>query len=257
MATRYKLRSSREISDAALVVLGNTSNVNSGDQTSIVGISGTLAQFNTACSDDNFVSIGGAETVTGAKTFNDTKLLLRNAANTFNGSFTNANTADRIYTLPNAEGTVALTSDLSAYLPLAGGALTGPIEIDPTPASDLTASGITAIVTVDTNSVGVGSALVLAADGHYDEADADSATTMPCTAIALQTSTGSKTVLLKGFVRNDAWNWTPGSALYVSATVGTFTHTAPTTSGQQVQKIGYAYTADIIWFDPDLLIIEV
>jgi hypothetical protein len=32
-------------------ILGNTSNTNSGDQTSIVGISGTVAQFNTAISD--------------------------------------------------------------------------------------------------------------------------------------------------------------------------------------------------------------
>jgi len=37
---------------------------NSGDQTSIVGISGTLAQFNTACSDDNFAGIGAANVFT-------------------------------------------------------------------------------------------------------------------------------------------------------------------------------------------------
>jgi len=54
--------------------------------------------------------LASAQTVTGAKTFNDTKLLLRNVANTFNGSFVNTNTADRIYTLPDTAGTVALTS---------------------------------------------------------------------------------------------------------------------------------------------------
>jgi hypothetical protein len=41
-------------------------------------------------------------------------------ANTFNGSFTNTNTADRVYTLPNATGTIALTSDLSSYVPYSG-----------------------------------------------------------------------------------------------------------------------------------------
>lgn len=37
---------------------------NSGDQTSIVGISGTLAQFNTAVSDADLVSLAGSETLT-------------------------------------------------------------------------------------------------------------------------------------------------------------------------------------------------
>jgi len=34
-------------------------------------------------------------------------------------------TADRTITLPDASGTVAMTSGLAAYLPLAGGAVTG------------------------------------------------------------------------------------------------------------------------------------
>lgn len=37
---------------------------NSGDQTSIVGITGTLAQFNTAVTDADLVSLAGAETLT-------------------------------------------------------------------------------------------------------------------------------------------------------------------------------------------------
>ena len=36
------------------------------------------------------------------------------------------------YTLPSANGTMALTSDLSSYLPLAGGTLTGNLTINPT-----------------------------------------------------------------------------------------------------------------------------
>jgi hypothetical protein len=59
------------------------------------------------------MTLGSVQTNSGAKTFLNTTLLLRNVANTFNGSFTNTNTADRIYTLPNATGTIALTSDLS------------------------------------------------------------------------------------------------------------------------------------------------
>lgn len=57
--------------------------------------------------------LSAAQTNTGAKTFLDTTLLLRNVADTFNGSFTNTNTADRIYTLKDADGTLAFTSDIT------------------------------------------------------------------------------------------------------------------------------------------------
>jgi microcystin-dependent protein len=45
----------RYVTDAQLVVIGNTSNINTGDQTSIVGITGTKAQFNTAVTDGDIV----------------------------------------------------------------------------------------------------------------------------------------------------------------------------------------------------------
>jgi hypothetical protein len=50
-------------------------------------------------------------------------LTLRNSAN---GTIQPSSlTVDRTYTLPDATGTIALTSNLSAYLPLSGGTLTG------------------------------------------------------------------------------------------------------------------------------------
>lgn len=42
--------------------LGNLSGTNTGDQTSIVGISGTKAQFDTACSDGDFLYVGDVTT---------------------------------------------------------------------------------------------------------------------------------------------------------------------------------------------------
>lgn len=48
----------RYVTDAQLMVIGNTSGTNSGDQTSIVGITGTKAQFDTACTDGNFLYVG-------------------------------------------------------------------------------------------------------------------------------------------------------------------------------------------------------
>ncbi|MCP4984840.1 MAG: hypothetical protein GY928_01885 [Colwellia sp.] len=54
--------------------------------------------------------LADAQTNTGIKTFEDTTMKLRNVADTFDGYFTNTNTADRIYTLPDTAGTIALTS---------------------------------------------------------------------------------------------------------------------------------------------------
>lgn len=48
------------VTDAELVVIGNTSGTNTGDQTSIVGITGTMAQFDTAVTGGNFAYAGGA-----------------------------------------------------------------------------------------------------------------------------------------------------------------------------------------------------
>jgi len=48
----------RYVTDAQLVVIGNTSGTNTGDQTSIVGISGTKSNFDTACTDGNFLFVG-------------------------------------------------------------------------------------------------------------------------------------------------------------------------------------------------------
>ena len=48
----------RYVTDAQLVVIGNTSGVNTGDQTSIVGITGTKAQFDAAVTDGNFLYVG-------------------------------------------------------------------------------------------------------------------------------------------------------------------------------------------------------
>lgn len=45
------------VTDAEKVKLSNLSGTNTGDQTSIVGISGTKAEFDTACSDGNFTYV--------------------------------------------------------------------------------------------------------------------------------------------------------------------------------------------------------
>jgi hypothetical protein len=57
--------------------------------------------------------LADAQTNAGIKTFEDTTMKLRNVADTFDGYFVNTNTADRVYTLQDAAGTIAFTSDIT------------------------------------------------------------------------------------------------------------------------------------------------
>ena len=52
------------------------------------------------------------------------------------------------------------------------------------------------------------------------------------------------------FVRDDTFNFTPGLPLYVSGTLGAITATKPSGSGDIVRTVGYAVTADVIYFMP-------
>lgn len=82
-------------------------------------------------------------------------------------------------------------------------------------------------------------------------ADANGSGTYPARglATAAYVDTNPAVILTQGTVRNDAWNWTIGGTIYLSGTAGTLTQTAPSTSGDKVQAVGYALTADIAYFD--------
>lgn len=129
------------------------------------------------------------------------------------------------------------------------------------PYSDDAGRGISILATVDANATGVGAAMFLAADGHWDEANAGAVGTCPCSGIALTAGTGAgKEILLVGLVRNDGWAWTTGpgtsSLIYLSTTTGLLTQTAPSGSGQMIQAVGYAITDDAMFFNPQLHWIE-
>ena len=125
------------------------------------------------------------------------------------------------------------------------------------PTADATASGLIITATVDTNAEGIGAPLFMAADGHLDTADADSSATTPCVALAMETGTGSKRILLHGVLRVDAWNWTigPGNAglIYVSTTTGTLTQTQPSGTDDVIQPVGWALSDDCIYFAPSIM----
>ena len=71
--------------------------------------------------------------------------------------------------------------------------------------------------------------------------------TMPVTAMFVSTGL----CLMKGLACNTGWSLTVGSPIYVDAsTAGAITQTAPTGSGKIVQKVGFALTATVVYFNP-------
>ena len=125
------------------------------------------------------------------------------------------------------------------------------------PTVDTTASGLIVTATVDTNAEGIGAPLYMAANGHLVTANASTNSTSPCVALAMDTGTGSKRVLLHGVLRVDAWNWTTGpgtsSLIYVSTTTGTLTQTKPSGTDQVIQPVGWGLSADSIYFTPSMI----
>ena len=119
---------------------------------------------------------------------------------------------------------------------------------DAIPDSDGDASGDTIEADVDQNTVGVGGCLVLSSDGSWDDADKSAAATVGCLALAVDSGTGTKTLLLRGFLTDTGWSWTPGAQLYVGDD-GALTATIPATT-EFVQVVGYALSTTTVYFNP-------
>ena len=102
-------------------------------------------------------------------------------------------------------------------------------------------------------------AVYLNSSGEWVLADANGTSTYPAQglAVAAYSSGNAATVLVIGTVRNDSWNWTVGGRIYLSATAGALTQTQPSTSGDKVQYIGFAPTADSIFVNPSSTFLEV
>jgi len=132
------------------------------------------------------------------------------------------------------------------------------IELIPAPASDDNASGIKAALTAG-EILAFGETCYLKSDGKLWKSDADASTTMPVMAMAIAaiSADASGYFLLHGFVRNDSWAWTVGGLIYASTTSGALTQTAPSGTGDQVQVVGIATHADRMYFNPQLVTVEI
>ncbi len=125
------------------------------------------------------------------------------------------------------------------------------------PSVNNTASGLIVTAIVDTNAQGIGAPLFMSADGHLDTTSALTNATSPCVALAMETGIGSKRILVHGVLRVNAWNWTVGpgasSLIYISTSTGALTQAQPSTAGQIIQPVGWALSADSIYFSPSMI----
>jgi len=127
------------------------------------------------------------------------------------------------------------------------------------PSTDHTASGLTAQMLAGGAIAAFQTVCIHTTTGEVVVADAGAIGTMPVIGIAPAaiSDTATGTILLQGFIRDDSWNWTLGGMIYASGTAGEMTQTAPSGSGDFVQAIGVALSADVVYFNPSLTLVEV
>lgn len=126
--------------------------------------------------------------------------------------------------------------------------------------NDLSYCGTGTYKTIDgsQSNVGFGDVLYVDTDGELALADASNYSTARALYMVADSGTGEKEVILPGaYVRNDAWSFTAGDRIWLSKTAGNITATQPSTTGDQIQYIGHAESATMIYFNPSQNILEV
>lgn len=155
---------------------------------------------------------------------------------------------------PTFTGTVTLpTTSLTGNLTLAENTS---IDLDPAGSADGKYSGICITGTAGT-TLAFGDLVYLAvADSRWELADADAATTADrmlgiCVLAAASDGNATK-ILLQGNIRADSVfpALTVGAPVYVGETAGDVQTTIPTGADNVIRRVGYALTADEIYFNP-------
>jgi len=123
--------------------------------------------------------------------------------------------------------------------------------LDDTPAANTTSGSGNIVNWSVSETVTAGTLYAVKTNGGWTTADADSeAKSTYMLAIALG-SNATAGMLLQGFFYKSSHGFTIGAPLYVSNTAGAFSNSRPTGTGDYVRIIGYATSANYIYFDPD------
>jgi len=130
-----------------------------------------------------------------------------------------------------------------------------PDTLNNLPADDHTSTGLQTNLFNAGESITVMDLVYLKSDGEWWKTDADAASTSGgLLGISIQTQTDGnpmRVALPGSFVRDDTWNWSVGSTLYIdTTTAGNIIATQPSGEDDAIRVVGYAVTADVIWFQP-------
>jgi len=129
----------------------------------------------------------------------------------------------------------------------------GKIDFGDTAPDDDEATGIVFSFTAGA-TLAVGDIVYMHTDGEVAKADADAATTMPAIGVCVSSGSdgGAVDVMVQG-VMHDTSAFptfsTVGADVFVHTTAGEISATAPSGSGDTVQKVGVAIHADKIYFN--------
>ena len=102
-------------------------------------------------------------------------------------------------------------------------------------------------------TLAIGDVVYMHTDGEVAKADADAVTSMPAIGICVGAGTDGNAVdvLVQGIMHDTSAfdTFTVGADIFVSTTAGAVTATAPSGSGDTVQKVGVALHADMVYFN--------
>lgn len=240
------------VSDAELVVIGNTSGANTGDQSLTDYFDMTVNDTTdiTEGTDKNFVSDAQLVVIgntSGANT-GDQSLPVKAT-----GAEIDTGTDDAKFATPKA----IEDSDLS-FVSDAETLTNKKVQVGATPAADAFL-GISVSLTADVNLT-LGEICYVKSDGDMAKADASAIATSSAIAIATAAinADASGIFLLNGVihVHTLAPAWTIGGLVYLSETEGDMTQTAPSATDSVIQILGVALAADILYFNPQTVQVE-
>ena len=123
--------------------------------------------------------------------------------------------------------------------------------------ADHSASGVTTILTAS-ESFAIGDLVYVSGNGTVGKALSNAIAKMPAIGLAVTAgnSNSPAVILLNGTFRDDSFNFTAGNRLFAH-TDGTITATAPSGNNQVAQAVGVALNADVIYFSPDMTLVEI
>ena len=225
--------SSQTIDGSLTKTLGTNGSLyiqSNGSDWLVVGINGTAGTSGTSGSSGVVGGSGASITIT-----------------TQNGLLIDGSTSQTL----NVSRTLSLNDPFNFGADRTGGA--GLLEYN-VPTSDGYASGEVLYMGSAGQLFGFDDVIYMNSSGNWLKVDANVGTEATLLlGIALGATPTTNGVLLRGFVRSSAYNFTPGLPLYVSTSEGLMTTTVPANPSDVVRIVGYCInaTTDVVYFNPE------